>query len=77
MNSGGGLIRRADPPSSAHVGKALTFTVEGTKTGYTTATKTSAATGTVMALNPVLTAPVPKITGTAKVGYTLTAVPGT
>ena len=26
---------------------------------------------------PLLTAPVPTITGTAKVGYTLTAVPGT
>jgi hypothetical protein len=59
------------------VGKTLTFSVTGTKTCYTTATKTSAATATVMALNPVLTAPTPKITGTAKVGYTLTAVPGT
>lgn len=64
-------------PTAAQVGKTLTFTVTGTKTGYTTAAKTSAATGTVMALNPVLTAPTPKITGTAKVGYTLTAVPGT
>ncbi|WP_461186589.1 beta strand repeat-containing protein [Arthrobacter sp. Z4-13] len=64
-------------PMSAQVGKTLTFTATGTKTGYTTATKTSTATGTVMALNPVLTAPTPKITGTAKVGYTLSAVPGT
>ncbi|MDQ0866456.1 hypothetical protein QF036_004037 [Arthrobacter globiformis] len=63
--------------TAAQVGKTLTFSVTGTKTGYTTATKTSAATGTVMALNPVLTAPTPKITGTAKVGYTLTAAPGT
>lgn len=63
--------------TAAQVGKTLTFSVTGTKAGYTTATKTSAATGTVMALNPVLTAPTPKITGTAKVGYTLTAVPGT
>ncbi|WP_190243168.1 carboxypeptidase regulatory-like domain-containing protein [Arthrobacter globiformis] len=63
-------------PAAAQVGKTLTFSVTGTKTGYTTATKTSAATGTVMALNPVLTAPTPRITGTAKVGYTLTAVPG-
>ncbi|MFF2316417.1 carboxypeptidase regulatory-like domain-containing protein [Arthrobacter sp. NPDC058097] len=62
--------------TSAQVGKTLTFSVTGSKTGYTTATKISAATGTVMALNPVLTAPSPKITGTAKVGYTLTAVPG-
>ncbi|WP_162256304.1 carboxypeptidase regulatory-like domain-containing protein [Arthrobacter sp. Soil736] len=64
-------------PTAAQVGKTLTFTVTGTKTGYTTATKTSAATGTVMALNPALTAPIPRITGTAKVGYTLTSVPGT
>ena len=62
--------------TAAQVGKTLTFSVTGTKAGYTTATKTSAATGTVMALNPVLTAPTPKITGTAKVGYALTAVPG-
>ncbi|MFE5835378.1 carboxypeptidase regulatory-like domain-containing protein, partial [Arthrobacter sp. NPDC056493] len=63
--------------TTAQVGKTLTFSVTGTKAGYTTATKTSAATGTVMALNPVLTSPAPKVTGTAKVGYTLTATPGT
>ncbi|MDP9694330.1 UNVERIFIED_ORG: hypothetical protein J2X79_001885 [Arthrobacter globiformis] len=64
-------------PTAAQVGKTLTFSVTGTKTGYTTATKTSAATGVVMALNPALTAPTPRISGTVKVGYTLTAVPGT
>ncbi|WP_180987261.1 S-layer family protein [Arthrobacter sp. AFG20] len=64
-------------PTAAQVGKTLTFSVTGSKATYTTVTKTSAATGTVMALNPVLTAPAPRITGTAKVGYTLTAVPGT
>ncbi|MGN7252712.1 beta strand repeat-containing protein [Arthrobacter sp. SAFR-014] len=64
-------------PAAAQVGKTLTFSVTGTKTGYTTATKTSAATGTVMALNPVLSAPTPRITGTAKLGYSFTAVPGT
>ncbi|WP_230118948.1 carboxypeptidase regulatory-like domain-containing protein [Arthrobacter sp. Bi83] len=63
--------------TTADVGKTITVTVTGTKTGYTTAAKTSVATGTVMALNPVLTAPVPKVTGTAKVGSTLTATPGT
>jgi hypothetical protein len=63
--------------TATQVGKTLTFSVTGTKTGYIAATKTSAATGTVMALNPVLTSPTPKITGTVKVGYTLTAVPGT
>ncbi|WP_181038463.1 S-layer family protein [Arthrobacter sp. ZGTC131] len=63
--------------TAADVGKTITVTVTGTKGGYTTAAQTSARTATVMALNPVLTAPVPAITGTAKVGSTLTAAPGT
>ncbi|MBT2552778.1 S-layer family protein [Arthrobacter sp. ISL-5] len=63
--------------TAADVGKTITVTVTGTKAGYTTTAKTSVRTGTVMALNPVLSAPVPAITGTAKVGYTLTAAPGT
>ncbi|CAH0135421.1 hypothetical protein SRABI26_00332 [Arthrobacter sp. Bi26] len=63
-------------PGAAQVGKTLTVTVTGAKTGYTTAAKTSAAAAAVVAgaLGP---APVPTITGTAKVGSTLTAVPGT
>ncbi len=64
-------------PVAADTGKAITVSVTGTKAGYTGAVKTSAATGTVMALNPVLTAPAPTITGTVKVGSVLTAVPGT
>ncbi|MDR6414011.1 carboxypeptidase regulatory-like domain-containing protein [Pseudarthrobacter sulfonivorans] len=64
-------------PVAADTGKTITVSVTGTKTGYTSAVKTSAATGTVMSLNPVLTAPAPTITGTAKVGSLLTAVPGT
>ena len=62
--------------AAAHAGKALTVTVTGTKTGYTTAAKTSTPTAAIAAgsLGP---APVPTITGMAKVGYTLTAVPGT
>ena len=63
-------------PTSAQKGMPLTVTVTGTKTGYTSTAKTSAPTAAVAAgtLGP---APVPTITGTAKVGYTLTAVPGT
>ena len=49
--------------------------VTGSKAGYTTATKTSAATAKVA--TATLTAPVPTITGTPTVGNTLTAVPGT
>ncbi|MHA3837558.1 carboxypeptidase regulatory-like domain-containing protein [Terrabacter sp. AAH1] len=53
----------------------ISVTVTAAKTGYTTVAKTSAATATVAA--GVLTAPVPKITGTVKVGYRLTATAGT
>jgi hypothetical protein len=64
-------------PVAANVGKALTVTVTGTKAGYTTAARTSTATAAVAAAPLALTAPVPTITGTARVGSTLTAVPGT
>ena len=57
------------------VGKKITVTVTGTKTGYTTTAKTSASTAVVAA--GTLTAQVPSISGTAKVGKTLTANPGT
>ncbi|WP_457973931.1 beta strand repeat-containing protein [Arthrobacter sp. D1-17] len=64
-------------PTTADLGKTLTVTVTGTKDGYTTVVKASSATGTVMAANPILTAPTPTISGTAKVGVALTAAPGT
>ncbi|RNL48290.1 metallophosphoesterase, partial [Arthrobacter oryzae] len=57
-------------------GKNLTVAVTGTKTGYTTVAKTSTATTAVAAAPLDLTAPVPTITGTARAGSTLTAVPG-
>ncbi|OFI38548.1 hypothetical protein BIU82_04305 [Arthrobacter sp. SW1] len=57
------------------LGKTLTVRVTGSKAGYTTVAKTSAATAAVVA--GTLTAPTPTITGTAKVGQTLTANPGT
>ena len=63
------------PAVAADLGKTLTVRVTGTKSGFTTAAKTSAATAAVVAGS--LTAPVPTITGTAKVGATLTANPGT
>ncbi|SFR68740.1 Carboxypeptidase regulatory-like domain-containing protein [Agromyces sp. CF514] len=52
-------------------GKAITVRVTGTAAGYETITKTSAAT------SKVFLAPVPTIAGTASVGSTLTADPGT
>jgi hypothetical protein len=63
-------------PGAAQMGKTITVTVTGTKAGYATAARTSTATA-VVAPGTLGPAPVPAITGTAKVGYTLTAVPGT
>ena len=60
---------------AASLGQTITVTVTGTKTGYTTASQTSVATGAVVA--GTLTAPTPTITGSAVVGSTLTATPGT
>jgi hypothetical protein len=60
---------------AADGGKALTAKVTGTKPGFTTVAKTSTATA---AITSVLTAtPTPTISGTVKVGQTLTAKPGT
>jgi hypothetical protein len=69
-------------PVAADVGKRITVTVTGSRTGYTTAAKTSAASTAVVA-GPVTTPatfttiPTPTLTGSAQVGGTLTAVPGT
>ena len=52
------------------------MTVTGSKSGYVAAAKTSAATATV-ARGSLTPTPTPKITGIAKVGYTLKAAPGT
>ncbi|GAA2105963.1 hypothetical protein [Brevibacterium salitolerans] len=61
--------------TSADAGRKLSVKVTGTKSGYTAASRTSAATGTI---GKRLTAtPVPTISGTAKVGSTLTAKAGT
>ncbi|OFI38547.1 hypothetical protein BIU82_04300 [Arthrobacter sp. SW1] len=61
--------------TASDLGKTMTVRVTGSKAGYTTVAKTSAATTAVVA--GTLTAPTPTITGTKKVGYTLTANPGT
>ena len=52
-------------------GKRITVTVTGSKTGYTSAAKTSVA--SVPVAPGTLLAATPKISGTAKVGYKLTA----
>jgi len=61
--------------TAADLGKAMTVRVTGTKAGFTTTAKTSAATAAVAA--GTLTAPTPTISGTKTVGSTLTATPGT
>lgn len=61
--------------TSTDAGKTMTVKVTGAKAGYVTKAVTSAATSAV--LKVFTTAPVPTISGTRKVGYTLTAVPGT
>uniref|UniRef100_UPI0004626B23 excalibur calcium-binding domain-containing protein n=1 Tax=Arthrobacter sp. TB 26 TaxID=494420 RepID=UPI0004626B23 len=61
-------------PTSADAGATLTVRVIASKTGYTTVGKTSAATAAVT--NESLAGAAPRITGTAKIGYTLTATPG-
>jgi hypothetical protein len=61
-------------PTSAVLGRTITVTVTGSKTGYTRVTRTSDATAAVVA--GTLVAPTPTVSGTAKVGFTLTANPG-
>ncbi|WP_345751548.1 carboxypeptidase regulatory-like domain-containing protein [Microbacterium rhizophilus] len=55
--------------------KKISVKVTGSKSGYTSVAKTSAQTAAVALLT--LTAPTPTITGTTKVGSTLTAKAGT
>lgn len=60
--------------ASAYQGSAISVTVTATRPGFTTESATSAPTAAVLGK---LTAPTPKISGTAKVGKTLIAKPGT
>jgi hypothetical protein len=63
--------------ASADVGKCVTVAATGSTDAYLRVTQTSAATVTVAADTlSFLTARVPTISGTAKIGLTLTAVPG-
>ena len=63
-------------PVAADLGKTITVRVTASKTGYTNASSTSAATAAVAA-GTILNVTVPTITGTAKVGQSLTATAGT
>ncbi|GAB4012650.1 carboxypeptidase regulatory-like domain-containing protein [Nocardioides ultimimeridianus] len=63
-------------PTAAEAGKAITFEVTASKVGFTDAVATSAATSAV-AEGTITNTVLPKVTGTAKVGSTLTASSGT
>lgn len=69
-----GATKSTYTPAAADRGKSLTVTVTGSKAGYASAATTSPA-KTVAA--GTLTAKVPTLSGTAKVGVKLTAKPGT
>jgi hypothetical protein len=58
-------------PAAAVIGKTLSVTVTGSKAGYATAARASALTAKVAV--GTLTAPVPVISGTVRVGSVLTA----
>lgn len=60
--------------TAADLSKGMKVRVTGTKTAYTSAFRESAQTAAVAA--GTLSAPTPGISGTRKVGYTLTAIPG-
>ncbi|MDF0515040.1 hypothetical protein PX701_15510 [Agromyces sp. H3Y2-19a] len=60
---------------TADAGTKVSVTVVASRTGYTSLTRTSAATATV--LRALTAAPTPTISGTRKVGQLLSAVPGT
>jgi hypothetical protein len=62
-------------PTSADRGSALTVTVTGSASGYTSVSKVSAATALV-GYGIFASSPVPTVSGTARVGAVLTAVPG-
>ncbi|NUU33208.1 hypothetical protein HNO80_16590 [Arthrobacter sp. C9C5] len=60
--------------TAASLGKKLTVRVTGSKAGYTTLSKTSAP--LTVTAGTLTTTPVPRISGTPKVGRVLTATPG-
>jgi len=70
-----GATSRTFTPGAAQRGTAITVRVTASRTGYASASKTSAPTSAVR--TGILTAATPTISGTVKVGRKLTAKPGT
>lgn len=73
----GAVVSRASSytPAASAVGRRVRVAVTGTKAGFASATVTSALSAKIVA--GTLVAPVPVVTGTPKVGRTLTATAGT
>ncbi len=63
-------------PAAAHRGARITVTVTARRDGFTTASRTSAASA-VVAWGTFAVAPTPRVSGYPQIGWTLTAVPGT
>jgi hypothetical protein len=61
---------------TADVGKKISISTSGTKTGYVAKTSTSAETATILTGKPFAKTPTPTISGNARVGATLTAKAG-
>ncbi|AND17689.1 fibronectin type III domain-containing protein [Rathayibacter tritici] len=70
-----GATGRTYRPVPADAGTVITVAVAGSQSGYVSTTRVSSGTAAVTA--GTLTSATPTITGTAKVGSTLTAKPGT
>ncbi len=70
-----GATKSTFTPTATQLNKTLTVKVTGSRSGYTTVSKTSKATAKVKA-GTLTSTPTPKISGTAKVGRTLTAKAG-
>jgi uncharacterized repeat protein (TIGR01451 family) len=64
------------PAVASQVGQTIDVVVTGTRAGYTTTAKTSAATTAVGAGDPLVSTPTPTLPATAKVGGVLTVAPG-
>ncbi|MGO4119642.1 hypothetical protein [Arthrobacter sp. YAF16] len=63
--------------AKADIGKTITVTVTGAKSGFASASRTSAATKPITAPKVLTTAPTPRIGGTPVTGRRLTAIVGT
>jgi len=71
-----GATKAAYPVTSADLGSVISVRVTGSKSGYASLSRTSAVTSKVLPALTLSSSSTPLISGKAKVGYTLTAKPG-